>query len=96
MAHTRAPQKPTLDELSRFKPVLDEEKLRNAPPDLKACAEVYSPMLATARFELEQLQLALDTSLDPSKQNFLQGKITEIKNIIRPMHQTLMPLLRNH
>jgi hypothetical protein len=93
MAHSSATQKPTLEELSRYKPVFNEEKLRNASPGLKACAEVYSTLLATARFELERLQSAFDTAL-PSERNRLQGHITELKNIIRPMHETLMPILQ--
>lgn len=94
MAHIRATMNPTTEQLLRFTPVLDEEKLRNASTGMKACAEVYSTMLATARFELAQLQSRLDTSLIPSEHNFLEGKISELKNIIRPMHETLIPLLR--
>lgn len=95
MVNPRARQKPTPEELARYMPVFDDEKLKNASPDLKACADVYGTLIATARCELEQLQSAIEKST-PQDRNRLQGNITQLKNIIRPMHEVLMPLLRYH
>lgn len=81
---------PTAD-MNRFRTLLNEEKLRAAPPETQLAVRQYRDTLILARAELDELEKAIASGNSVGEVDRLKWKASELRKMIATFWATVGP-----